>query len=93
MPSRDDHAVWHPILSAVESPPGVWTLTYEVGDKREPEAVVRIIRIGDEVGYKGELVDGTVVGYWTTLLTATAETHAAWLRTLGRHEPPATVRK
>lgn len=74
---------WHPIQTAVESPAGVWTLHGQiVGDERRPTGVVRIVRRGDEVGYRGELLDGTVVGYWRTLVTTAAETHRGWLTTL-----------
>ena len=74
---------WHPIQTAIEQPAGVWTLHGEVlGSERRATGVVRIIRRGGEVGYRGELMDGTVVGYWRTLVSAAAETHRGWLETL-----------
>jgi len=76
---------WHPILTAIEEPVGVWTLHAEVrGDEeRRPTGVVRLVRRGDEVRYRGELTDSTVVGYWNSLLPAARATHGAWLQTLG----------
>lgn len=76
---------WHPLLSAVETEPGVWLMVAQFG---EPYAIIRLIEIGKERGYRAvtateKRADRELVGYYTTLRAATAAAHARWIRMHG----------
>lgn len=74
-------ADWHPILAAVEQEPGLWFLTSQTG----VYGVVRLIRIGDERGYRAALSTDPprIIGYRLTLRSACEITHRAWVRSHG----------
>lgn len=67
---------WHPFMDAVENPPGVWLLVDSMG---RTYGEVRIVRIGDEVGYVGTF-KGEPVGRWKTLRTSIEMVHSAYIR-------------
>lgn len=72
---------WPPILSAVESPTGVWSLTAQYAD--EPYGVVEIRRTAEGIRYRASLY-GQELGRATTLALALERVHGAYIRTLGR---------
>jgi hypothetical protein len=72
---------WHPVLSAVEVEPGVWEM---IAQFEERYAVIRLLRIGDERGYRvttwaERSQDRELVGYFRTLMAAAAAGHATWI--------------
>jgi hypothetical protein len=81
-------ADWHPIMTARELTPGIWHL---VDAYERPHSIVRIIRRGDEVGYRADTCPRhggapRLIGYFTNLRAAagTAHTwHIASLSPLG----------
>jgi len=82
--------VWHPLLAAVETTPGTWFLLDSYG---QPHSVVRMVRRGDELGYRAEtwtpepdLRD--LVGYYRTLRAATKAAHMRYVASLGNPGPP-----
>lgn len=72
-------AEWHPILAATEPEPGHWVLVDDLGHEY---ANIRILRRGDEVGYKAEF-RGELVGYYRSLRAACREAHMAFVRSHG----------
>lgn len=73
---------WHPMLAAVEQEPGLWHLASQTG----PYAVVRLIEIGGERGYRATTYaePRRLIGYRRTLRSACEAAHRDWLR---RHGP------
>lgn len=67
---------WHPFLGSEERTPGVWTMVDTTGREY---GVVRIVRVGAEVGYVAEL-GGEPVGRFVTLRAALEATHQAFVR-------------
>lgn len=78
MDDRRHAPVWHPLLAAVEQQPGLWHMTSQTGIY----AVVRLIRIGDETGYRATTFDEPrrLLGYRRTLRSACELAHRAWVR-------------
>lgn len=78
MDDRRHAPVWHPLLAAVEHEPGLWLMTSQTG----VYAVVRLIRIGDEIGYRATTYDEPrrLLGYRRTLRSACELAHRAWVR-------------
>jgi hypothetical protein len=76
---RVKHTVpWHPIMDATEIDPGVWAMRV---DSISPiYAFVRMVRRGDELGYRVESRDGELIGYYITLHSAVLN---AWEMTIG----------
>jgi hypothetical protein len=73
---------WHPLLSAVETEPGVWVMVAQFG---EVYGIVRLIRVGEEVGYRAvtaadRRADRTLIGYYTSLRAACQAAHDRWVR-------------
>ena len=76
------------ILDSVEDPVGTWTLftTGSVTSGRSAYGTIQLVRRGPEVGYRAELRDFGVVGYYRSLLGAAqgikdaAIVMAAWHR-------------
>lgn len=68
---------WHPILAAVEVEVGVWLLT----SQRGPYAIVRVLEIGGEHGYRAVTYrePRQLVGYYRTLHAACAAAHLAYV--------------
>jgi len=77
-------ADWHPILNAVESRVGTWTM---VGPLDAPYAVVTTVRRGGELGYRvttypdGE--DAVVIGYFRTFRAGCKAAHSWFTSTRG----------
>jgi hypothetical protein len=76
---------WHPILATREPSPGVWQM---VDDLEHHYALIRLVRRGDELGYRVDRTDAAgsvtgLVGFYTTLMTATYEAHMAFVRSHG----------
>lgn len=73
--------VWHPLLAAVEVEVGVWHLN----SQRGPYAVVRLLTIGGERGYRVTTYrePRQLVGYFTTLRAACEAGHRAHVRSHG----------
>lgn len=76
---------WHPLLSAVETEPGVWLMVAQFG---QVYGIVRLIEIGGERGYRvttaaEKRTDRRLVGYFTTLRAATKAAHQRWIREHG----------
>jgi hypothetical protein len=67
---------WHPWFAAEEREPGVWTLVDSMG---RDYGVVRIVRVGSEVGYTAVMRD-TPVGRFTTLRAGLEAVHGAFIR-------------
>ncbi|GAA1768353.1 hypothetical protein [Agromyces humatus] len=67
---------WHPFLGTDERTPGVWTLADTNG---RAYGVVRIVRVGAEVGYVAEFA-GSIVGRYRTLRAALEATHQAFIQ-------------
>ena len=79
-------SAWEPILAAVEIEPGVWHM---VGAFGQVYAIVRIIEVGGERGYRAttwaqESQDRRLIGYYRTLRRATREAHMAFVRSHGQ---------
>lgn len=73
---------WHPVLSAVETEPGVWLMVAQFG---EVYGIIRLISIGPERGYRVTTAaerreDRKLVGYFTTLKSAAVAAHTRWIR-------------
>ncbi len=68
-------ASWHPMLAAIEGPPGVWRMTAQF----EHYGWVRIVRIRDQVGYRAELEDGLLLAHFTSLRAGASALHAHFL--------------
>jgi hypothetical protein len=77
---------WHPMQAIVEPAPGVWEM-HDSSD--ELYAVLRLLSIGGELGYRGVSVrdeERALVGYYTTLRAAAEATHASFI---ADHAPKA----
>ncbi|TPW71665.1 hypothetical protein [Schumannella sp. 10F1B-5-1] len=77
---RGYSADWHPVLSADEVEPGTWVMRSQVRDY----AIIRMLRIGDEVGYRAvtwaeRSADRRLVGYYRSLRAACAAAHQVFL--------------
>ena len=75
--ARTSEPKWHPIMAAREPEPGVW---YMVDSKEKCYWIIRIIRKGDEVGYRvvtwaPEPGDRQLIGYYRTLMGAASAAH------------------
>lgn len=85
--------VWHPIMSTVETRPGCFVL--QDGFDR-PVAQIDFIRRGPDVGYRAErFVAGEaneLVGYFTTLLSATKAAHLRVVSTYAHQGGPIAYR-
>ncbi|TPW74269.1 hypothetical protein [Schumannella soli] len=71
---------WHPILSADEVEPGTWVMRSQVRDY----AIIRMLRIGGEVGYRAvtwaeQSGDRKLIGYYRTLRAAAFAAHQVFL--------------
>jgi len=80
---------WHPLLAAIESPPATWLMV----DERGCYGIIRLVRRGDEIGYRAdtwsEFVEArTLIGYYRTLRAACAATHHHYLRAHGNPTLP-----
>jgi hypothetical protein len=78
-------ATWHPLLAAHETSPGVWQM---VDDLDHHYALIRLVRRGDELGYRVDRTDADgvvtgVVGRYKTLRTSAWEAHMAFIRSHG----------
>lgn len=71
---------WHPVMSAVEGPPGFWRLVDALG-RGYGTAELRRVK-GGEVRYRVEF-RGELIGWATTLRLACERIHAAYLREHG----------
>ena len=76
---------WHPLLNTKEVHPGIWHVCAWDGT---PYAIVRLIRIGPELGYRATTWHDDpsarrLIGYWRTLRTACARAHAWHVRQHG----------
>lgn len=67
--NQGDRPTWHPIMHAHEREPGVWDMITQEG---RPYGSIRIIRRGDEVGYRATGGLGQSLGYYTNLRAACA---------------------
>ena len=72
---------WHPVLAAVETSPGEWIMTGDVGRKY---AVIRLLELGGERGYRAvtwaeRSEDRELIGYYRTLRAAAGAAHKQWL--------------
>lgn len=67
---------WEPVLAAVETEPGHWRMVAQYdriyGD-------IRIVRRGDEVGYRATDGTGELVGYFRTLRASARAVHEDYL--------------
>lgn len=72
---------WHPILAAVEVEPGFWHVTAQSG----PYAVVRLLEVGGERGYRATTYSEPrqLVGYFTNLRAACSAAHSNYIRSHG----------
>jgi len=71
---------WHPILDATELHPGYWVLA--VSSTSGIYATVRLVRRGDEIGYRAENESGETLGFYVTLQSAVFN---AWSLTIAPH--------
>ncbi len=72
-------AHWHPILSAEERTPGVWTMVAAFG---HVYGTIRFVRRGNEVGYRADDKSSDLVGYYRTILAAVMAAHKQCLSSL-----------
>jgi hypothetical protein len=84
-------ATWHPILNALESRVGTWTM---IGPLEQPYAVITIVRRGDDLGYRATTFERddnptTVIGYYRTLMAASRGAHGWFTSTRGPSGRPA----
>lgn len=70
---------WHPVLDAVEDPPGVWTLSDFYG---VPYGQVALRRVENGSRYRCTF-RGQLIGWSATLLVGCARVHDAFLRSHG----------
>ena len=80
---------WHPILDAYETSPGQWDMVDSTGFVF---GHVRIVRRGDEIGYRADSTPyrshpAELVGYFKTLRTAAKQVHMHYIN---RHSGPIT---
>lgn len=86
--ARASYAVaWHPLLAAREVEPGLW---YMVAQYERCYAIIRMLAIGDENGYRAVTWEAdpqqrVLVGYFRSLRAATEAAHAHYIR---NHVPP-----
>ncbi|MET0589926.1 MAG: hypothetical protein ABWZ77_02005 [Naasia sp.] len=87
---RHDRARWHPVFAAFEPTAGEWWMrdTYD-----QPYAIVRLIRRGDEIGYRAvsyaeREADRQVIGYYRRLMPAIEAAHSWWIAS---HAPKGGV--
>lgn len=66
---------WHPVLAAIEGPPGVWRMTAQF----EFYGWIRFVRIADQVGYRAENEDGQLFGYFTNIRAAAFALHVEFV--------------
>jgi len=76
---------WHPMMDATELQPGLWALS--TGSVAPIYARVQLVRRGDELGYRAEHRDGTLIGYYVNFRSACLN---AWQETIG---PPGGLRE
>ncbi|TQL46661.1 hypothetical protein FB562_2185 [Homoserinimonas aerilata] len=81
---------WHPLLAAREVEPGLW---YMIDSTEQCYGVIRIIRRGDEVGYRvtswaQEASERQLIGYYRTLK---GSCEAAHRRFVALHGWPGAV--
>ena len=72
---------WHPIMAAVEGPPGVWRML-DASGRDYGRVEIRRVMAGSEIRYK-TVWRGEVLGWATTLREACARVHDAYLRAHG----------
>ncbi|WES66022.1 hypothetical protein P0L94_08085 [Microbacter sp. GSS18] len=72
---------WHPILAAVEGPPGVWRMVDPQGHEYGRVEIRRVMN-GTDVRYKA-IWRGDVLGWATTLREACERVHMAFIRSHG----------
>ncbi len=81
--------MWHPVLSTVEVRPGYFTLNDGFG---RAVAQITFVRRGTELGYRAERLipdaENELVGYFTTLLTATKAAHLRVVSTYAHQGGP-----
>lgn len=78
---------WHPILTAEEGPPGVWTMLDPLD---RPYGRVEIRRQGDRVFYRSWFRDTELIPS-STLRAATRLIHQAYIATLSPGPPPGGI--
>jgi hypothetical protein len=76
---------WQPILNAVETSVGTWTM---IGPLEQPYALIKTVRRGDELGYRVTTItdDGDMprlLGYYRTLVASTKAAHQWFTSTRG----------
>lgn len=76
-----DRRDWHPILAAVEGPPGTWRM---IDPRGFDYGLIEIRRVngGAEVRYKAQH-RGEVIGWSNSLRLACERVHQAYLRAMG----------
>ena len=73
---KDVEPSWHPIMSAVEIRPGMWRMMAQFG---RCYATIKMVRRGDEVGYRVDGEDGQLLGYYTTLRGSARAAHTTYI--------------
>jgi hypothetical protein len=71
---------WHPMLAAEERTPGVWVLVAQYGREY---GTIRLIRRGNELGYRADNEAGELIGYYRTLRGACEVVHRRFLASHG----------
>jgi len=73
---------WHPILDATELHPGYRVLA--VSSTFGIYATVRLVRRGDQLGYRAENESGETLGFYVTSRSAVS---SVWSLTIEPHSP------
>lgn len=73
-------ARWHPVLAAIEGPPGAWRISAQF----EFYGWIRIVRVAGEVGYRAEAEDGAMFGCFTNIRAAAFALHGQFVRSHGQ---------
>lgn len=79
-------AEWHPIMAAVECPPGTWRMVDPQG-REYGRIEIRRVNDGEAVAYRAER-DGVVLGWATSLRLACWKIHCDMLAGLGPRGGP-----
>lgn len=78
---------WHPMLAAVENPPGTWTM---LDPDHRPYGVVQIVRVNGDIAYRVTAL-GHPAGHTNTLRAACERIHHAFIASHSPGPPPGGI--
>lgn len=78
---------WHPLLAAVENPPGTWTM---LDPDNRPYGTVQIVRRDGDICYRVNALNRHA-GYTNTLRLACERIHHAFIASHSPGPPPGGI--